>query len=150
MPNSPHADQFIAVVNSVGDGADGNCIGLDVICTLRATLLPGARGIHFKLPGSGSFILSPRSELPRREHVTINGYTKPWAQPNRLELRNDAVIHIELNGNQLTELSPVYWTATFTGRRSTTEAAGEGDNVEPGNLMRRTSSSRIRAGDRPW
>ena len=73
-------------------------------CTLRAAIQQankssGADAIAFNIPGSGMHTISPGSQLPViNRPVTIDGYTQPGASENTLAVGNDAVIQIELSG----------------------------------------------------
>ncbi len=81
-------------------------------CTLRAAIqqankLTGADIIAFNIPSSDTncsattqvCTIGPGSHLPViNKPVTIDGYTQPGASENTLEEGNDAVIKIELNG----------------------------------------------------
>jgi trimeric autotransporter adhesin len=107
---SAHAATF--TVNSTGDigdaTPDGVCDSSPVpsvtLCTLReaiqeANAAPGADDIRFSILGGGVKTISPASPLPRiTDTVTIDGYTQPGASPNTLQKGNDAVLLIELNG----------------------------------------------------
>ena len=81
-------------------------------CTLRAAVqhanvTSGADAIHFSIPGTEVHTISPSSILPPiTEAVTIDGYTQDSdtpdpsddAKPNTLEQGNNAVLKIELDG----------------------------------------------------
>jgi CSLREA domain-containing protein len=73
-------------------------------CTLRAAIqeaneTDGADTINFNIPGTGVKTIRPDSELPFiTEQVTINGYTQHGSHPNHLAVGNDAVLNIELDG----------------------------------------------------
>jgi CSLREA domain-containing protein len=79
-------------------------------CTLRAAIQeanvnnnPADQDqIEFEIGGAsatGVKTISPTSELPDiTERVTIDGYTQPGSQPNTLEVGNNAVLNIELDG----------------------------------------------------
>lgn len=72
-------------------------------CTLRAAIeeanvTPGADSIAFNLPG-GQTRIFPGSDLPAiTEQLSIDGYTQPGASPNTLAQGNNAVLKVELNG----------------------------------------------------
>lgn len=102
-------------VNSTGnhrdtDTTDNRCrtgfavIGVGELCTLRAAIqeanaTAGADTIKFNISGSGVKTIKPRSALPAiTETVTIDGYTQPGASPNTKTRGNDAVLLIELDG----------------------------------------------------
>ena len=97
---SASADTF--TVNNVFDPGNGTCD--DIGCTLReaidaANANPGADIIAFDIPGGGVQTISPTSPLPDlTEAITIDGYTQPGTSPNTLEVGNDAVLLIELDG----------------------------------------------------
>ncbi len=112
-------------VNSTGDRSDqitgnGRCFTGVFIrgsggakegeCTLRAALqeanaTTGADTIRFNIPdsfGTGVKTIKPNSFLPTiTEQVTIDGYTQPGASPNTSARGTDAVLFIELNGENL-------------------------------------------------
>ena len=83
------------------DDTGGNC---DFFCSLRAAIEsananPGADTIVFNIAGAGVHTITPLSELPAiTEAVTIDGYTQPGASENTLEVGDNAVLLIELNG----------------------------------------------------
>src|SRR5262249_2061830 len=55
--------------------------------------------IEFNIPGAGVHTISPASALPAiTDAVTIDGYTQPGASPNTLNVGDNAVLLIELNG----------------------------------------------------
>src|SRR5437016_5283227 len=59
----------------------------------------GADQIHFNISGAGVHTISPASALPAiTDPVVINGYTQPGASPNTLNIGDNAVVLIELNG----------------------------------------------------
>jgi CSLREA domain-containing protein len=97
---SSAADTF--VVNNTADPGNGVCDALG--CTLREAITsananPGADTISFNIAGSGVRTISPGSPLPDiTEAVTIDGYTQPGTSANTLEVGNDAVLLIELDG----------------------------------------------------
>jgi CSLREA domain-containing protein len=120
LSGAAHADSTFTV-NTTGDendrdfpdGAfDGSSVGrCDVDgaasgrqCTLRAAIqeaneTDGADTINFNIPGTGVKTIRPDSELPFiTEQVTINGYTQHGSHPNHLAVGNDAVLNIELDG----------------------------------------------------
>ncbi|HEX8280677.1 MAG TPA: hypothetical protein VF551_04830 [Chthoniobacterales bacterium] len=56
--------------------------------------------IVFNIPGGGVQTITPASSLPPiSDAVTIDGYTQPGASANTLEVGNNAVLLIELNGS---------------------------------------------------
>ena len=67
---------------------------------LEANAAPGADEIHFNIPGTGvQKIYVNRNGLPEiTDPVTIDGYTQPGASPNTRALGNDAVILIQIDG----------------------------------------------------
>lgn len=96
---------------NLGDGlCDANPMPNAQSCTLRAAIqqahvLVGADTINFGipddpgLPGLEVKTIVPDSELPAIEdRVTINGYTQPGASKNKLAKGTNAVLKIELNG----------------------------------------------------
>lgn len=98
---SAPADTF--VVNNVFDPGSGTC---DVIgCTLReaidaANANPGADIINFNIPGAGVQTITLSSSLPSIDDpLTIDGYSQPGASANTLAIGNDAVLLIEVSGD---------------------------------------------------
>jgi len=67
---------------------------------LEANATPGADEIHFNIPGMGvQKIYVNTNGLPEiTDPVTINGYTQPGASPNTLTVGNNAVILIQIDG----------------------------------------------------
>ena len=121
--HTTHAGGF--VVDSTADAADANvgdgtCADLNGNCTLRAAIQEtnassGADSISFNLPPgtagcdatTGVCTIAPASALPTvRGPVTIDGYTQrpcagnaaPCSHPNTLAVGNDAVLLVELSG----------------------------------------------------
>lgn len=71
--------------------------------------------IQFDIPGSGPHTIELLSALPGiTEPVTIDGYTQPGANPNTLDVGNDAVILIELDGNNTTDVHGLEVSASNT------------------------------------
>jgi CSLREA domain-containing protein len=93
---------ILFIVNNTADPGDGNCTASG--CTLReaineANAFPGKDAIHFDIPGGGVKTIEPDSKLPRiTDEVTIDGYTQPGASPNTKAKGTNAVLKIELNG----------------------------------------------------
>lgn len=88
------ADIFTVInANDLGPGSLHDAI-------LEANAAPGADEIHFNIPGSGVHqILVNRNGLPEiTDPLTIDGYTQPGASPNTRALGNDAVILIQIDG----------------------------------------------------
>ena len=88
------ADVFtVTNTDDVGPGSLHDAI-------LEANALPGADEIRFNIPGSGvRKIEVNRIGLPEiTDPVTIDGYTQPGASPNTLAIGNNAVILIQLDG----------------------------------------------------
>ena len=90
------------VTNTVDPG-DGTC---DTGCTLReaiseANANPGADDIVFNIPGTGVHTITLIADLPLIiGPVTIDGYTQqPGASANTLAVGNNAVLQIEVNGD---------------------------------------------------
>ena len=66
---------------------------------LDANASAGADLIEFNIPGAGVHTIMPASELPWiTGAATIDGYTQPGASPNTQLTSDDAVLLIELNG----------------------------------------------------
>ena len=60
---------------------------------------PGADLIAFSIPGSGVHTIRLRSELPAlKDTITVDGYTQAGSRPNTLFDGDDAVITVELSG----------------------------------------------------
>ena len=58
--------------------------------------------IVFAIPGAGVHTITPLSDLPAiTDPVTIDGYTQPGASANTLAVGNDAILQIELNGDNV-------------------------------------------------
>src|ERR1043166_9423124 len=80
--------------------------------TLRQAILdanadasPGVVSIAFNIPGAGVQTITPLSALPTiTRPVTIDGYTQPGASPNTLAQGDNAVLLIELNGINLSDI----------------------------------------------
>jgi CSLREA domain-containing protein len=91
----------------------------DGLCTLREAILaannnvatggcaagqnsPTIDTIAFAISGAGVHTISPASPMPQvTQIVTIDGYTQGIAHPNTLEVGNDAVLLIEINGTNI-------------------------------------------------
>ena len=105
---SPAAAQ-IFTVNSTADPGPGACTITE--CTLRDAIWaagnsPFADAIHFAIPGPGPHTITLASELLNVVGpITIDGYTQPGASPNTLADGNDAVLMIEINGENLPAFS---------------------------------------------
>jgi trimeric autotransporter adhesin len=89
-------------VNNTADPGDGDC-NPNGGCTLREAINEAnattADAIRFDIPGSGVKTISPTSRLPIiSERLTIDGYSQPGAEPNSLTTGTNAVLKIELNG----------------------------------------------------
>jgi CSLREA domain-containing protein len=104
LSNKPAHAAFsiLFIVNNTADPGDGNCTSSG--CTLReaineANAFPGKDTIHFDIPGGGVKTIKPDSKLPRiTDEVTIDGYTQPGASANTKAKGTNAVLKIELNG----------------------------------------------------
>jgi CSLREA domain-containing protein len=90
-------------VTNTADPGDGDCDASG--CTLREAIddandTPGKDTITFNIQGGGGVkTIKPNSELPTIEDaVTINGYTQPGASLNTSAIGTNAVLKIELNG----------------------------------------------------
>jgi hypothetical protein len=60
---------------------------------------PGADSVVFSIPGAGVHTIRLKSELPDfKDTLTVDGYTQPGSRPNTLSAGDDAVIMIELSG----------------------------------------------------
>ena len=92
------------IVNSTDDVDDGACNAAH--CSLREAINASNASagtpdiIGFQIAGAGPHTITPASPLPTiTDPVTIDGYTQPGASANTLAVGNDAVLLIELNGN---------------------------------------------------
>jgi trimeric autotransporter adhesin len=96
-------------VNNTADPGDGDC-NPDGGCTLREAINEAnattADTIRFDIPGSGVKTITPTSRLPIiSERLTIDGYSQPGAVPNSLSTGTNAVLRIELNGQDAGDAS---------------------------------------------
>jgi hypothetical protein len=74
---------------------------------LDANSTPGADRIVFAIPETGVQVISVSSSLPQvTESLIIDGYTQPGAKPNSLQIGDDAVLLIQLDGWLLPPSSP--------------------------------------------
>lgn len=95
------------VVNTDDDGAG----------SLRQAILDannnsGPDEIRFNIAGSGVHTIRPDIKLPDIQGaVVIDGYTQPGASPNTLAVGNNAVLRIEINGDDAGETSGLVITA---------------------------------------
>lgn len=93
---------ILYVVNSTADPGNGLCNASE--CTLREAIneandTPEKDTIHFGIAGGGVKTIKPSSELPEiTEAVTIDGYSQLGASENTLNKGTNAVLKIELNG----------------------------------------------------
>ncbi|MDQ4126355.1 MAG: CSLREA domain-containing protein, partial [Actinomycetota bacterium] len=92
------------VVNSTADPGDGVCDENE--CTLRDAIRAANRNplkstIEFDIPGSGVHTIAPTSVLQINRQVVIDGYTQPGASPNTQAGGSNAVLKIELSGENL-------------------------------------------------
>jgi hypothetical protein len=98
---------------------------------LFANLHSGPDTIDFNIPGAGVHTIQPLSPLPEiTGPVTIDGYTQPGASANTLNVGDDAVLRIELDG-------------TFAGGADGLSVSG-GDTTIRGLVINRFSGSGIR------
>ena len=95
-----HATTYI--VNSTADPGTGGCTPTE--CTLREAITDandraGADTIEFNIPGTGVQTITPTTLLPAiTSPVLINGYTQPGASMNTLATGNNAVLQVQLSG----------------------------------------------------
>ncbi|MEP7075596.1 MAG: Calx-beta domain-containing protein [Acidobacteriota bacterium] len=93
------------IVTTTADSDDGSCTA--ALCSLRDAIIaansfPDANTITFSIPGSGVQTIAPTSVLPViTSPVTIDGYSQPGASVNSLSVGDDAVLLIELSGENL-------------------------------------------------
>jgi CSLREA domain-containing protein len=77
----------------------------DAGCSLREAILaanatPGADAIRFNIPGTGVKTISVASDLPDiTDPLTIDGYSQPGSSLNTLAKGTNAVLMIQLDGN---------------------------------------------------
>lgn len=63
---------------------------------------PGINRVTFRIPGSGVQVIQPLSPLPSIfDPVIIDAYSQPGSRQNSQAIGSDAVILVELSGNQL-------------------------------------------------
>jgi titin len=111
-------------VTNTADPGHGICNASG--CTLREAIdasnaTPGKDAIHFHIQGDTQTI-KPKSKLPNIEDtVTIDGYTQPGAEPNTLTQGTNAVLKIEISGED-PELPPT--TSGFLIRASNSVVKG--------------------------
>ena len=100
------------VVNRIGDAPDLNLANARCDtssnsgnqCTLRAAIQEandtfGSDTINFNISGTGNKIITPGSPLPDiTGSVSINGYSQSGTSANTLEIGNNAVLRIVLDG----------------------------------------------------
>jgi CSLREA domain-containing protein len=89
-------------VNNNADPGDGDC-NPNGGCTLREAINEAnattADTIRFDISGGGVRTITPTSRLPIiSERLTLDGYSQPGAEPNSLPTGTNAVLKIELNG----------------------------------------------------
>jgi CSLREA domain-containing protein len=92
---------------------DVNPTASDNQCTLRAAIQEAnqrtddlADTINFNIPTSGVATISPASALPTiNGPVTIDGYSQPDSSPNTLEVGDNAVLKVELDGTKVPDAS---------------------------------------------
>ncbi len=102
---SPQITEISYTVTTVADNGDDSA---PTPGSLRAAIrnaianangIQGARMIDFKIPGQGPFTIAPPRPLPTiTVPVNIDGYTQPGASPNTLDVGDNAVLLVELNG----------------------------------------------------
>lgn len=121
VPAGPAAttDTLILVVDSTGDGSDatlgdGFCATVGGDCTLRAAIeesnaRPGYEEIHFDVRNPNDscpdlVVIQPATSLTIDDKqaygLTIDGYTQCGASPNTQPVHGDAVIKVEIAGNE--------------------------------------------------
>ncbi|MEN3369511.1 MAG: hypothetical protein V7609_1654 [Verrucomicrobiota bacterium] len=73
---------------------------------LDANASPGPDRVVFNIPGAGVQVISVLSSLPQiTDSLVIDGYTQPGAKPNSLEVGSDAVLLINLQRAQSTNIA---------------------------------------------
>jgi len=69
--------------------------------------------IEFNIPGAGPHKIAPSTPLPVLVHPTIiDGYTQPEARANTLGDGDDAIVKIELSGENLPGATGLTWNAS--------------------------------------
>jgi CSLREA domain-containing protein len=98
----PTRASSIFTVTNTADPGDGNCNASG--CTLREAIneangTSSKDAIHFNIQGGGVKTIKPKSQLPQiTQPVIIDGYTQSGASKNTLAAGTNAVLKIELNG----------------------------------------------------
>jgi CSLREA domain-containing protein len=138
------------VVDKTDDSSGGACdSSVPNDCSLRSAIekansAVGADGINFNIPGAGVHTITPDTALPELTgQVTIDGYTQPGASANTLATGNNAVLQIELNGNDglFDGLAVSAGGSTIQGlvinnfRGDAIELRNEGENRITGNFI---------------
>jgi autotransporter-associated beta strand protein len=76
--------------------------------------------IDFSIPGAGPHKIAPLSQLPGLAFVTIvDGYTQTNSQPNTLSVGDNAVMMIELSGENIPSGTGIFWGGFNSGLGST-------------------------------
>jgi hypothetical protein len=115
VASSPALAETTFTVRFTGDqpdfsGSDGRCDTDStpfngVQCTLRAAIqqanaTPGADTINFNIQSIGVRTISPATDLPDvTDALTIDGYSQPGSSVNTLTKGTNAVLMIQLDGN---------------------------------------------------
>ena len=106
---APAATFVVVNTNNAGPGSLRQAI-------TDANYSPGTNTITFQIPGAGVHSIRPASEVPRiNTPIVIDGYTQPGASPNTLQLGDNAVLLIEINGFPLSGASSPIGLHIFTG-----------------------------------
>lgn len=87
------ADTF-TVTNSLDSGAGSLRQAID-----DANSNPGLDTIVFDIPGAGYHVINVEYAYEIYDPLIIDGYTQEGAHPNTLDIGNDAVLNIVLNGS---------------------------------------------------
>jgi hypothetical protein len=97
----------IFIVTSIADAGPGTL--RQAILDANANPNGAARDeIHFSIAGEGVQVIRPITNLPTiTDPVIIDGYSQLGASPNSLAVGNNAVLRIELNGDQDRDAVPV-------------------------------------------
>ena len=84
------------IVTNINDSGPGSL--RQAILTANASAVPDT--IHFAIPGPGVHTITLAALLPEiARPLTIDGYTQPGSSPNSLSDANNAVLLIEISGN---------------------------------------------------
>jgi hypothetical protein len=130
------------VVTNTNDSGPGSLRQAILYANLSNSAPPDT--IDFDIPGTGPFVISPLSVLPTIAHPTIiDGYSQPGASPNTLQIGDNAVILIQIdgsaagfpNGLTITAGASTVQGLSITDFSAGIELTGAGGNVISGNFI---------------